>query len=178
MNTKKTADLYDIKEKLGGSRRGGGGGDMESRVARLEASVENIQSNMSDAKSDIRLLTSDVSDIKTTLAVLVQKIDGVTNSISDIKTSIAEVKGSVSSLPTSEVINELSDKIAKRPNEDKINTKFIEVNSKIELSAEKTETKIKDVRLQIILWVFGLVLGLPSVIFGVYRLYQAISVAQ
>ncbi|MEY0016023.1 hypothetical protein AB7W42_14850 [Providencia rettgeri] len=169
-------DLPKVTKNNGGGV--GGGGDMESRVARLEASVENIQSNMSDAKSDIRVLTSDVSDIKTTLAVLVQKIDGVTNSISDIKTSIAEVKGSVSSLPTSEVINELSDKISKRPNEDKINTKFVEVNSKIELAAEKAETKIKDVRLQIILWVVGLVLGLPSVIFGVYRLYQAISVAQ
>ncbi|MEY0600041.1 hypothetical protein AB7340_20295 [Providencia alcalifaciens] len=158
----------------GFSGGGSGGGNMESRVARLEASVENIQSNMSDAKSDIRVLTSDVSDIKTTLAVLVQKIDGVTNSISDIKTSIAEVKGSVSSLPTSEVINELSDKISKRPNEDKINTKFIEVNSKIELAAEKAETKIKDVRLQIILWI----LGLPSVVFGVYKLYQALTIAQ
>lgn len=135
----------------------GGGGDMESRVAKLE---------------------SDVSDIKTSVALLINKIDSVNDSLSDIKTSVGK-------LPTSEVVQcrfelvenkltDLSDKVSKRPNEDKINTKFIEVNSKIELAAEKTETKIKDVRLQIILWI----LGLPSVVFGVYKLYQALTIAQ
>ncbi|MGQ7951224.1 hypothetical protein [Providencia huashanensis] len=155
-------------------RTGGGGGDMESRVARLESSVENIQINMSEAKSDIRVLTSDVSDLKTSMALLIQKVDSIAESVSDIKTA-------VSKLPTSEVIQsrfelieskvtELSGKVSNQPSEDKINAKFTEVNSKIEVESAKTETKINSARLQVILWVLG---GLPAITFGIYRLYLA-----
>lgn len=148
-----TADDYNGSEQheLGGGS--GGGGGMESRVARLE---------------------SDVGDIKTSLAVLIQKVDGMAESVSDIK-------GAVSKLPTSEVIQsrfelieskvtELSGKVSNQPSEDKINAKFIEVNSKIEVESAKTETKINSARLQVILWVLG---GLPAITFGIYRLYLA-----
>ncbi|MFS1562963.1 MAG: hypothetical protein ACL7AX_04490 [Candidatus Arsenophonus phytopathogenicus] len=69
------------------------------------------------------------------------------------------------------------DGLSKLPTEEKMNVrfmennvKFIEVMSEIKIAAEKTESKIRDVRLQIILWV----LGLPSIIFGVYKLYTVL----
>lgn len=153
----------------------GGGGDMESRVARLESDVSHIRADIADTKSDIRVLSSDSSDLKVNMLVLIQKIDGLSGVVADIKRT-------VENLPSSDVINgkfdlvdnkltEMADKISKRPSEDKLNTKFTDLNGKIDLLAEKTEGKLKDVRLHIILWI----LGLPSVIFGVYKLYQVLA---
>lgn len=153
----------------------GGGGDMESRVARLESDVSHIRADISDIKSDIRGLSSDSSDLKANMLILIQKIDGLSGAVTDIKRV-------VDNQPSSDVVNgrfdlvnstltEVADKLSKRPSEDKLNTKFTEISGKIELLTEKTEGKLKDVRLHIILWI----LGLPSVLFGVYKLYQVLN---
>ncbi len=120
------------------------GRSMESRVAKLESDVGYIKSDIIDLKSDVKILKSDTNDIKTNIAIMIHRIDGIVNSI------------------------------AKLPTEDKINTKFAEINTeivktncKIELESAKLETKIKDTRLQIILWV----LGLPAFLYSAYRVY-------
>lgn len=47
--------LFNHEERLLELEKGGdGGGDMEARVAKLEASVEHIQTDISDIKIDIR----------------------------------------------------------------------------------------------------------------------------
>jgi hypothetical protein len=47
---------------------GGGGddGDMEPRVARLEAAVEYIQRDIKELKEDVRAIRGDISGIRTT----------------------------------------------------------------------------------------------------------------
>lgn len=42
------------------------GGDMEARVARLEAAVEYIQRDISELKADVRSTKSEISAIRTT----------------------------------------------------------------------------------------------------------------
>ncbi|MBZ3680463.1 MULTISPECIES: hypothetical protein [Providencia] len=124
---------------------GSGGGDMESRVAKLESDVEYIKRDVHETLDNIRNITSEVNDIKVSMALIIQKLDGL------------------SKLPTEEKMNT-------RFMES--NVKFIEVMSEIKVAAEKTESKIKDVRLQIIFWI----LGLPSVLFGLYKLYTLLPV--
>lgn len=58
------------------SRHGGGngGGNMpEARVAKLEADVENIKTNLAEARDDIRELNKNYASIKTDVSVLLQK---------------------------------------------------------------------------------------------------------
>ncbi|AMG70224.1 hypothetical protein [Morganella morganii] len=163
------------KIKDGKNNSGGGGGDMESRVARLESDVSHIRTDISDIKFDIRKLSSDNADLKANMLVLIQKIDGLTDATSDIKRMVIGQPSSEETNGKFDLINstlaEMTDKVSKRPSEDKLNVKFTEMSSEIKLLTEKTEGKLKDIRLNIILWI----LGLPSVIFGVYKLYQALN---
>ncbi|HDY8742400.1 TPA: hypothetical protein RRH88_003662 [Klebsiella pneumoniae] len=54
---------------------GGGGGSMiEARVAKLEADVENIRINLSEARADIRGLISTSSLTKTDVSTILQKL--------------------------------------------------------------------------------------------------------
>lgn len=46
---------------------GGGGGDMEGRVIRLESDVEHIKNDISDIKTDVREIRSGVSTIHTSI---------------------------------------------------------------------------------------------------------------
>ncbi|WP_426576348.1 hypothetical protein ACP179_17890 [Xenorhabdus stockiae] len=48
----------------------GGGGDMESRVAKLESDIAHIKTTMNDMKSDLKTVTGDVSTMKTKIAVM------------------------------------------------------------------------------------------------------------
>lgn len=53
---------------------GNGGGNMlEARVAKLEADVENIKTNLAEARADIRELNKNYASIKTDVSVLLQK---------------------------------------------------------------------------------------------------------
>lgn len=47
---------------------------LEARVAKLEADVENIKINLSEAKVDIRELTKNSSSIRTDVSVILQKM--------------------------------------------------------------------------------------------------------
>ncbi|MET4888094.1 hypothetical protein [Morganella morganii] len=93
---------------------GDGGGNMESRVSKLEA---------------------DVGDIKTSMALLIQKVDTLAGSISDIKDT-------VSKLPTSEVIHgkfslveskltDLNEKVSKKASEDQVKLEASKIDTKI-----------------------------------------------
>ncbi|OTA15243.1 hypothetical protein Xbed_03612 [Xenorhabdus beddingii] len=117
---------------------------MESRVARLESDVEHIKTTMNDMKSDLKTVTNDVGTLKTDVAVIMQKLDGISNALSKV--------------PTDDKLNVKFEAIS---------TKISEVKSEVMLQEVKTENKIKDARLQIILWI----LGLPSLAFVLYRAY-------
>lgn len=49
---------------------GGGGSDMEARIAKLEANVESIQATLTDIKSDIKTSKGDISTLKSDTAVI------------------------------------------------------------------------------------------------------------
>lgn len=60
---------------FGGGNHGGGGGSMlEARVAKLEADVENIKINLSEAKTDIRAMLKITSDTSRDVGVILQKL--------------------------------------------------------------------------------------------------------
>ncbi|EPN7096578.1 MULTISPECIES: hypothetical protein [Enterobacter cloacae complex] len=65
-------------------RDGGGGGDdmLEARVAKLEADVENIKTNLSEARTDIRELTKNSSDTKTDVSTILQKLVDIDEKLS------------------------------------------------------------------------------------------------
>ncbi|PHM60616.1 hypothetical protein Xsto_03815 [Xenorhabdus stockiae] len=69
---------------------GGGGGDMEARVAKLESDVEHIKATMSDMKSDLKTITSDVGIVKTDVALILQKMDNISSSV-ESKANTADV---------------------------------------------------------------------------------------
>lgn len=55
---------------------GGGGGDnmLEARVAKLEADVENIKVNLSEARADIRELTKNSASTSADVSTILQKL--------------------------------------------------------------------------------------------------------
>lgn len=69
--------MSDQKTDVATSYSGGsgGGGDMESRVARLESDVSHIQRDTTEIKADLRVSMSDISEIKKDVALIAQKID-------------------------------------------------------------------------------------------------------
>ncbi len=62
---------------------GGGGGSMiEARVAKLEADVENIKINLTEARADIRGLINTSSLTKTDISTILQKLVDIDEKIS------------------------------------------------------------------------------------------------
>ena len=53
---------------------GGGGSDMEARVARLESDVEYIRRDVSELKIDVRDLKNDMIKVKIDVAVLTERV--------------------------------------------------------------------------------------------------------
>lgn len=64
---------------------GNGGGDdmLEVRVAKLEADVENIKINLSEARLDIRELTKNSSSTKTDVSTILQKLVDIDDKLSN-----------------------------------------------------------------------------------------------
>lgn len=52
----------------------GGDGMLETRVAKLEADVENIKTNLLDVRSDVKNLSVTANSTKTDVSVLLQKM--------------------------------------------------------------------------------------------------------
>lgn len=78
---------------------GGGGGDMlEARVAKLEADVENIKTNLSEARMDIRELTKNSASTKTDVSTILQKLVDIDEKLSNkagkefVNTTVAGLK--------------------------------------------------------------------------------------
>ncbi|MCE1480447.1 hypothetical protein LWU78_10800 [Enterobacter hormaechei] len=61
---------------------GGGGNMLEARVAKLEADVENIKVNLSEARMDIRELTKSSAFIKTDISTALQKLKNIDEKLS------------------------------------------------------------------------------------------------
>lgn len=61
---------------------GGGGNMLEARVAKLEADVENIKVNLSEARMDIRELTKSSASIKTDISTVLQKLKDIDEKLS------------------------------------------------------------------------------------------------
>ena len=61
---------------------GGGGNMLEARVAKLEADVENIKVNLSEARMDIRELTKSSASIKTDISTILQKLKDIDEKLS------------------------------------------------------------------------------------------------
>ncbi|CDG87258.1 hypothetical protein [Xenorhabdus bovienii] len=95
----------------------GGGGGMESRVAKLESDVEHIKTTMNDMKSDLKAVTSYVGTIKTDVALILQKMGDISSSI--------EKKAN------SDQVAEIDSKVSKRPTEEQVELKVSKVETKI-----------------------------------------------
>jgi hypothetical protein len=77
-------DEYNVHNLNTGYDGGGGGGDMlEVRVAKLEADVENIKTNLSEARTDIRELTKNSSATKTDVSTILQKLIDIDDKLSN-----------------------------------------------------------------------------------------------
>lgn len=80
--------------------RGGGGGEdmLEARVAKLEADVENIKTNLSEARLDIRDMKNTTSDTSRDVGIILQKLVDFDEKLSkkpnldQIDTKIANIK--------------------------------------------------------------------------------------
>ncbi len=55
---------------------------LEARVAKLEADVENIKVNLSEARMDIRELTKSSASIKTDISTALQKLKDIDEKLS------------------------------------------------------------------------------------------------
>lgn len=78
--------------KDGGSS--GGGDDMlEARVAKLEADVENIKTNLAETRMDVRELTKSTSSIRTDVSTMLQKLVDIDEKLSSkVSKDFVEVK--------------------------------------------------------------------------------------
>lgn len=63
---------------------GNGGGDdmLEARVAKLEADVENIKTNLAETRMDVRELTKNTSSIRTDVSTMLQKLVDIDEKLS------------------------------------------------------------------------------------------------
>jgi tetrahydromethanopterin S-methyltransferase subunit F len=66
LNTQKKSDIYSVDctvwpgtKEQGSFGEGGGGSNMEARVAKLEADVEHIKNSVKDIKDDVREIKRD-----------------------------------------------------------------------------------------------------------------------
>lgn len=85
---------------------GGGAGSnnmLEARVARLEADVENIKTNLSEARSDISRLRDISADTSRDVAVVLQKIVDVDEKLSK-KPSKSEVQTLISTAVNKQIL--------------------------------------------------------------------------
>lgn len=64
--------------------RGGGGGEdmLEARVAKLEADVENIKTNLAETRMDVRELIKSTSSIRTDVSTMLQKLVDIDENLS------------------------------------------------------------------------------------------------
>ncbi|HDV4565388.1 TPA: hypothetical protein RIN83_004490 [Escherichia coli] len=76
---------------------------LEARVARLEADVENIKTNLSEARSDISRLRDISADTSRDVAVVLQKIVDVDEKLSK-KPSKSEVQALISSAVNKQIL--------------------------------------------------------------------------
>ncbi|ENT5010334.1 hypothetical protein ACOSU5_000127 [Salmonella enterica subsp. enterica serovar Newport] len=90
---------------LQSSGSGGAGSNnmLEARVARLEADVENIKTNLSEARSDISRLRDISADTSRDVAVVLQKIVDVDEKLSK-KPSKSEVQTLISSAVNKQIL--------------------------------------------------------------------------
>jgi hypothetical protein len=90
---------------LQSSGSGDDGGDhmLEARVARLEADVENIKTNLSEARSDIARLRDTSADTSRDVAVVLQKIVDVDEKLSK-KPSKSEVDASIAAAVNKQIL--------------------------------------------------------------------------
>lgn len=81
---KRREDVTDDADIGGYDGGNSGGGDMlEARVAKLEADVENIKINLSEARTDIRELTKNSSSMKTDVSTILQKLVDIDEKLSN-----------------------------------------------------------------------------------------------
>ncbi|HHH0255254.1 hypothetical protein WFQ12_21900 [Yersinia enterocolitica] len=82
------------------SGTGGGGGDdmIEARVAKLEADVENIKTNLSEARSDIRDLKITAAETGKDVGIILQKLVDIDEKVSNkagkdfVNSKVGEIK--------------------------------------------------------------------------------------
>ncbi|MDE9536556.1 hypothetical protein [Xenorhabdus bovienii] len=118
----------------------GGGGGMESRVAKLESDVEHIKTTMNDMKFDLKTVTGDVGIMKTDVALILQKIDNLSSSVEKkanntdvalILQKMGDISSSVEKKANSDQVTELDSKVSKRPTEEQVELKVSKVETKI-----------------------------------------------
>lgn len=66
-----------------GSGNGGGDNMLEARVAKLEADVENIKTNLMETRADIRDLTKNSASTKTDVSTILQKLVDIDEKLSN-----------------------------------------------------------------------------------------------
>lgn len=179
---KEFEDVNNSSDKSYGSG-GGGGGNMESRVLKLESDVSDIKANMNQILFKLdginSALSKQPSEDKLNLMMAANNtnlLESINNSISKLPTEDKLTLKIIES--NSKVMEVVKGSISKLPTEDKINFKFAEnktelvkISSEIKIEAANTEAKLKDVRLQIILWI----LGLPALVFAIFKFYDLLT---
>ncbi|HHL3239327.1 TPA: hypothetical protein ACQ45K_003542 [Klebsiella variicola] len=90
---------------LQSSSSGGSGGDrmLESRVAKIEADVENIKANLTEARADISRLRDTTNDTSKDVAVVLQKVVDIDDKLSK-KPSKNEVESLISAAVNKQII--------------------------------------------------------------------------
>ncbi|OTA16539.1 hypothetical protein Xbed_03466 [Xenorhabdus beddingii] len=160
----KPNNVYLMRGDLPSKRNGndGGGGDMESRVARLESDVEHIKTTMNDMKSDLKSVTNDVGVMKTDVALILQKMDSLSSTVESkanssdvalILQKMGDISSSVDKKANFDQMADLDSKVSKRPTEEQIDLKI-----------SKVETKIGDLKI----WILTILLfsiAMPVIMF-------------
>jgi len=82
-NGNRNAAAEIVRDEHHGGGNGGGGNMLEARVARLEANVENIKVNLSEARADIRELTRNSSSTKSDASTILQKLVDIDEKLSN-----------------------------------------------------------------------------------------------
>ncbi|WP_247604398.1 hypothetical protein [Citrobacter freundii] len=95
-----SVEQYDLDPHTNKSDGGNGGGGsmLEVRVAKLEADIENIKINLSEARTDIRELTKNSASTRTDVSTILQKLVDIDEKISNkagrdfVETKVGDLK--------------------------------------------------------------------------------------
>ncbi|WP_373225189.1 hypothetical protein [Enterobacter cloacae complex sp. ESBL7] len=79
----------------------GGGGNMEARVAKLEATIEHIASDVTDIKTEARQISTNVSSLKTDVELIKYDIGTLRTKNEEFSNELKELERKIDAIGTS-----------------------------------------------------------------------------